>query len=77
LCKALGREDLANNPRFRTNPDKVASRVVLVRMLQEIFATNSREYWLKLLKESIIRKSKDIASNLGIRWFRGIDHSME
>jgi hypothetical protein len=46
-------------------------------MLQEIFATNSREYWLKLLKESIIRKSKDIASNLGIRWFRGIDHSME
>ena len=39
----------------------------MVRMLQEIFATNSRKYWLKLLKESIIRKSKDIASNLGIR----------
>jgi formyl-CoA transferase len=51
LCKALGREDLANNPRFRTNPDKVASRVVLVRILQKIFATNSRKYWLKLLKE--------------------------
>jgi hypothetical protein len=39
-------------------------------MLQEIFATNSREYWLKLLKESIIRKLKDIASNLGIRWLQ-------
>jgi crotonobetainyl-CoA:carnitine CoA-transferase CaiB-like acyl-CoA transferase len=51
LCKALGREDLANDPRFRTNPDRVANRDVLVKMLQEIFATNSREYWLKLLEK--------------------------
>ncbi|MCC6056581.1 MAG: CoA transferase, partial [Desulfurococcaceae archaeon] len=51
LCKALGREDLANDPRFKTNPDRVANRDALVKMLQEIFATNSREYWLKLLEE--------------------------
>jgi len=51
LCKALGREDLASDPRFRTNPDRVANRDALVKMLQEIFATNSREYWLKLLEE--------------------------
>jgi len=38
-------------PRFKTNPDRVANREVLVNILQEIFTTNSREYWLKLLED--------------------------
>jgi formyl-CoA transferase len=52
MCKALGREDLAEDPRFRTNADRVVNRDELVKILQNIFATNSRDYWIKLLEES-------------------------
>jgi formyl-CoA transferase len=51
LCKALGREDLANDLRFRTNADRVAHREELIKILQDIFSTNTRDYWLKLLEE--------------------------
>ncbi|WP_048078679.1 CaiB/BaiF CoA transferase family protein [Desulfurococcus mucosus] len=52
MCRALGREDLAGDPRFRTNADRVANRDLLVSMLQEIFETGSRDEWLKKLEEA-------------------------
>jgi formyl-CoA transferase len=51
LCRVLGRPDLAEDPRFKTNADRVANREVLVKILQEIFQGNIREYWIKLLEE--------------------------
>ncbi len=51
LCRVLGRPDLAEDPRFKTNADRVANREVLVKILQEIFQGNTREYWIKLLEE--------------------------
>jgi len=51
LCEALNRMDLCENPLFKTNADRVANREQLVKILQEIFSTNKREYWIKLLEE--------------------------
>ncbi len=52
MCKALGLEHLANDPRFRTNPDRVRNRDILIPMLQQVFATDARENWLKKLEEA-------------------------
>jgi len=52
MCKALGRPDLAEDPRFKTNADRVAHREELVKILQDLFSSNTREYWVKLLEEN-------------------------
>jgi len=51
LCEAIGRLDLCENPLFKTNADRVANREKLVATLQDIFARDKRETWLKLLDE--------------------------
>lgn len=51
LCEAINRMDLCENPLFKTNANRVANREQLVKILQEIFSTNKREYWIKLLEE--------------------------
>jgi formyl-CoA transferase len=38
LCEAIGRMDLADNPLFKTNADRVANRELLVKTLQDIFS---------------------------------------
>ncbi|AFL66189.1 CaiB/BaiF CoA transferase family protein [Desulfurococcus amylolyticus] len=52
LCRAIGREDLVNDPRFRTNADRVANREALVNMLQSIFETDTRDNWLRKLEDA-------------------------
>lgn len=52
MCKALGRVDLVEDPRFKTNADRVSNREKLVEILQSIFNTNTRDYWVKLLEEN-------------------------
>lgn len=49
LCALFQREDLASDPRFATNPARVANRDVLVPMLSEIFKTQSVDYWVENL----------------------------
>ncbi|RLG88151.1 MAG: CoA transferase [Thermoprotei archaeon] len=51
LCDALGLKELAEDPRFRTNPDRVRNREVLIKILDEVFSKRSREEWIKLLEE--------------------------
>jgi crotonobetainyl-CoA:carnitine CoA-transferase CaiB-like acyl-CoA transferase len=46
LCEALGREDLAADERFATNPGRVANREVLVEILQEEFSKRPAEEWV-------------------------------
>ena len=41
LCGVLGLTELADDPRFRTNPDRVANRALLVKLLEE--RTRGRE----------------------------------
>jgi formyl-CoA transferase len=50
LCQLLEREDLANNPDFATNPQRVRNREKLVPALQEEFLKRPTEEWLPKLR---------------------------
>ena len=52
LCQLLGRDDLANDPSFATNPQRVRNREQLVPALQEEFLLRSTEEWLPKLREA-------------------------
>jgi crotonobetainyl-CoA:carnitine CoA-transferase CaiB-like acyl-CoA transferase len=50
LCHLLGREDLAEDPRFATNPQRVRNRKELVPALQEEFLHRKTDEWLPELR---------------------------
>lgn len=50
-CKALGKHELAEDPRFKTNLDRVKNREELIEILQEIFSKKPRDYWIKLFRK--------------------------
>src|SRR5437764_3518689 len=50
LCRLLGREDLASDPRFATNPQRVRNRGELVPVLQEAFLQRTTDEWLPELR---------------------------
>ncbi|HEU0002408.1 MAG TPA: CoA transferase [Ktedonobacteraceae bacterium] len=50
LCQLLGREDLASDPRFSTNPQRVRNRAELVPILQEAFLQRDTDEWLPELR---------------------------
>jgi len=52
MCRAIGMESLASDPRFKTNADRVANREVLIEILQKLFETDTRENWLRKLEEA-------------------------
>lgn len=52
LCHLLGREDLASDPRFATNPQRVAWRETLVPHLQQAFEQHPSAHWLPALREA-------------------------
>jgi crotonobetainyl-CoA:carnitine CoA-transferase CaiB-like acyl-CoA transferase len=45
LCAELGAHELAIDPRFRTNPDRVANRDELVALLEPYFAEDDTASW--------------------------------
>jgi formyl-CoA transferase len=50
LCHLLAREDLAADPRFATNPQRVRNRQELVPVLQEAFFHRKTDEWLPELR---------------------------
>ncbi|HEX3881246.1 MAG TPA: CoA transferase [Stellaceae bacterium] len=52
LAGVIGRPSLAEDPRFRTNGDRVVNRAELVPILADIFATEKRAHWARLLEEA-------------------------
>jgi crotonobetainyl-CoA:carnitine CoA-transferase CaiB-like acyl-CoA transferase len=54
LCNVLGVPELANDPRFITNGDRVVAREGLHTILEAIFATRSTAEWMGLLQEADI-----------------------
>ncbi len=50
LCAVLDRPGLAEDPRFRSNKDRVAHRQELVPILSEIFASKERAEWAAMLE---------------------------
>jgi crotonobetainyl-CoA:carnitine CoA-transferase CaiB-like acyl-CoA transferase len=49
LCAALDRPILAEDPRFRSNGDRVVHRAELIPILAAVFATRPIAHWAKLL----------------------------
>jgi crotonobetainyl-CoA:carnitine CoA-transferase CaiB-like acyl-CoA transferase len=52
LCRALDREDLARDPRFATNPERVANRKELVRALKFELIKRPAAEWIETIQES-------------------------
>jgi crotonobetainyl-CoA:carnitine CoA-transferase CaiB-like acyl-CoA transferase len=49
FCHLVGRDDLATDPRFATNPQRVRNRAELIPQLQEVFLTRDSAEWLEAL----------------------------
>jgi len=45
FCPAIGRPELANDPRYRRNVDRAKNRATLIPLLQEVFLTKTYEEW--------------------------------
>ena len=58
LCEALGRPELAADPRFDTNPERVRNRGALVPALESAFAQRSTDDWLRALDEAGVPAGK-------------------
>jgi crotonobetainyl-CoA:carnitine CoA-transferase CaiB-like acyl-CoA transferase len=54
LCEALALPQLPVDPRFATNPDRVANRAELTPLLAERFATADRAAWLERLERAAV-----------------------
>ena len=52
LCGVLGREDLADDPRFATNDDRYANRFELWPVLEAAFQEKGADAWVPLLLEA-------------------------
>jgi crotonobetainyl-CoA:carnitine CoA-transferase CaiB-like acyl-CoA transferase len=50
-CWAIGREDLSDDPRFCEMTARLAHKDLLDDMLREIFATNTRDHWVRRFDE--------------------------
>ncbi|MFB6156990.1 MAG: CaiB/BaiF CoA transferase family protein [Haloferacaceae archaeon] len=51
LCEAIGREDLRDDDRFASNPDRVEHMEELEAELSEVFRERSTDEWVDLLAE--------------------------
>ena len=49
LCRAIGREDMMEDERFRNPWDRKAREEELAALLEETFSTQDTEHWLELL----------------------------
>ncbi len=49
FCRAIGREELVADPRFRTSADRAANRAVTVGLVQQIVRTRTCDDWIGLL----------------------------
>jgi crotonobetainyl-CoA:carnitine CoA-transferase CaiB-like acyl-CoA transferase len=52
LCDAVGRPDLVDDPRYATNPDRMANRPALVAELESALARRDTADWVAALQEA-------------------------
>jgi len=52
FCQSLGLEHLQNDPRYRTNADRLAHRDELTAELEAIFKTQPADFWLEKLRQA-------------------------
>jgi crotonobetainyl-CoA:carnitine CoA-transferase CaiB-like acyl-CoA transferase len=61
LCTAIGRPELVNDPRFLTNPDRIANRDELIPLIRARLAERPSAHWLEALKEIPVAPVQDLA----------------
>lgn len=74
LCTAIQLPELANDPRFATNPDRVAHREILRNDLNDALATNTADHWYLTLSQhgipcgpiNSIPQAFELAEELGL-----------
>jgi formyl-CoA transferase/CoA:oxalate CoA-transferase len=54
FCKAIDTPDLSDDPRFKTNSDRVKNRVDLEKILDDRFGQQTADYWLHHLRDARI-----------------------
>jgi crotonobetainyl-CoA:carnitine CoA-transferase CaiB-like acyl-CoA transferase len=54
FCAVANRQDLAADPRFRTNLDRVNNRQALIAILEPLFKTRTTQEWVELLEAAAI-----------------------
>jgi crotonobetainyl-CoA:carnitine CoA-transferase CaiB-like acyl-CoA transferase len=52
LCAAAGCPELAQDPRFRSNPDRIVNRKPLEDALEKVTPSRSSDEWMKLLNDA-------------------------
>jgi crotonobetainyl-CoA:carnitine CoA-transferase CaiB-like acyl-CoA transferase len=52
LCAAIGREELADDPRFATNADRMANRPELVAELESVMVEHDTAHWVDALLDA-------------------------
>ncbi|MBI3990061.1 MAG: CoA transferase, partial [candidate division NC10 bacterium] len=50
LCKALGKPELADDPRFQTNAKRVEHRGELLPIIEEVLLTKTGDEWIQILR---------------------------
>jgi crotonobetainyl-CoA:carnitine CoA-transferase CaiB-like acyl-CoA transferase len=68
LCRALGRPELENDPRFDTDDKRSERAAELVALFDEIFAKRPRDEWLEIFRDydlfsCAVNKLLDLASD--------------
>jgi len=61
FCQAVGHDEWASDPHFRTNPDRVAHREELIPLLADLFHQKTTAYWRALLAEAEVPHSPVLA----------------
>ncbi|HSB39941.1 MAG TPA: CoA transferase [Gaiellaceae bacterium] len=76
LCGALGRPELAEDERFRTNPARVEHREELVAELAALFATRPADEWVERLAEAGVPagKVRGVLEALGRHGTAAVEH---
>jgi len=52
FCKAVGLEEIMNDPRYATNSKRVENREELVKIIDDLISTKEAEEWLKILTDA-------------------------
>jgi formyl-CoA transferase/CoA:oxalate CoA-transferase len=61
LCKRIGLPELAEDPRFRTNPDRLANRDALLPPIRARLAEQPSAHWLEVLEGIPVAPVQNIA----------------
>lgn len=54
MCDVIGASDLAENPKFKKNTDRVLNRIELIPIINEYTKKQTAEYWLNAMEKASV-----------------------